>query len=340
MVDTIRKLERGNLQARMNLISNDEIGVVSQSLDTMAIQLEKNRRDLEDLNRNLELRVKEKTESTTRAYERLQQSNQDLAIANRDLEEANRKLKEIDKLKSDFISIASHELRTPITSIKAFTELILMKPNMSSEKMFRLLNIINNETDRLAGLINDLLDLTKIEAGRLSWHIAHLSMTDVIQTSISEMQALADKKGLTIAANIQHPLPLILGDRDRLIQVLTNILSNAIKFTPPGGRIEIAAQREVLPVPQITVEVSDTGTGIGENDLELIFEKFRRSGDVLTNTSEGSGLGLAITRQIVRHHGGAIWARSKPGEGSTFTFTLPLNKQWTKDGEEATMPHF
>jgi signal transduction histidine kinase len=340
MVDTIRKLERGNLQARMNLISNDEIGVVSQSLDTMAIQLEKNRRDLEDLNRNLEFRVNEKTESSTRAYERLQQSNQNLAIANRDLEEANRKLKEIDKLKSDFISIASHELRTPITSIKAFTELILMKPNMSGEKMFRLLNIINTETDRLAGLINDLLDLTKIEAGRLSWHIDHLSVTDVIQTAISEMQSLADKKGLTIAANIRHPLPLLLGDRDRLIQVLTNILSNAIKFTPPGGRIEIAAQREELPVPQIAVEVSDTGIGIGENDLELIFEKFRRSGDVLTNTSEGSGLGLAITRQIVRHHGGAIWARSKPGEGSTFTFTLPLNKQWNGDGEDTTMLRF
>lgn len=340
MVDVIRQLERGNLKARTNLISNDELGVVSQSFDTMAIQIEINRSELEDLNRNLEFRVAEKTENLTRAYERLQLSNQNLAVANRELEEANRKLKEMDQLKSDFVSIVSHELRTPITSIKAFAELLMMKPQMPAEKRDKLLAIINNETTRLTRLINDFLDLTKIEAGKLSWHIDRLSIDEIIQRSVSCIQSLADNKSLTITTRTHGPFPPLYGDRDRLIQVLTNILSNSIKFTPQGGKIDIALRREETPRPQIVVEVSDTGVGIQESDLELIFEKFHRSGDALTNTTEGTGLGLAITRQIVEYHGGAIWAASKSGrEGSTFVFTLPLDKRWNIEGEQAAMPH-
>lgn len=337
MVNVIREIEKGNLQARTNLISNDEIGVLAQSFDKMALELDKNREEMEDLNRNLEFRVAEKTENLTRAYERLQFSNQNLAIANRDLETANRKLKEIDQLKSDFISVVSHELRTPLTSIKAFTELILMKPKMPGARRSKLLHIINNESDRLARLINEVLDLTKIEAGKLSWHIVKLSFNDIIETSVSSIQSLADNKSLTITTQVKHPLPLIFGDRDRLIQVITNILSNSIKFTPQGGRIEVSVHQEDTPKAQIVVEVSDSGVGIRDEDLDLIFEKFRRSGDVLTTNTEGTGLGLAISRQIVEYHGGTIWAKSKMGEGSTFTFTLPIDKQWTREDEQTTV---
>ncbi len=337
MVSVIRELEKGNLNARTNLISNDEIGVLSGSFDKMAAQLEINRSELEDLNRNLEFRVAEKTENLTRAYERLQFSNQNLAIANRELEEVNKKLKELDKVKSDFISIVSHELRTPLTSIKAFAELILMKPKMLTEKRNKLLNIINSETDRLSRLINDILDLTKIEAGKLSWHISKVSLLDIVQTSIAGIQSLADNKSLFIDMTIPKSLPSFYGDRDRLIQVLTNILSNSIKFTPQGGKIEVGARHESAPKPQIIVSIMDTGVGIPPNDLELIFEKFRRSGDVLTNNIQGTGLGLAITRQIVEYHGGAVWAESLLGQGSTFTFTLPLNKEWNLEGDQHSM---
>ncbi|MGE5174150.1 MAG: ATP-binding protein [Betaproteobacteria bacterium] len=327
MVGIIRQMEKGNLGARMNIISNDEIGVVSRSFDIMAIRFEQNRKTLEDLNRTLEARVAEKTENLTRAYERLQFSNRNLAVANRELEEANAKLKEIDRMKSDFISIVSHELRTPLTSIKAFTELIIMKPKMSSDKRNRLLHVINSETDRLTRLINDILDLTKIEAGNFSWHIEQLSMDDIVRTSVSGIQSLADNKGLTITTEIPPSLPSVLGDRDRLIQVTTNILSNSIKFTPQMGKITLTVNCEKTP-PQILVSIADTGIGIPEQDHRLIFEKFRRSGDILTSNIEGTGLGLAISRQIVNYHGGAIWVNSKPGEGSTFTFTLPLDKSW------------
>ncbi len=333
MVDVIREIERGNLQVRSNIISNDELGVLSQSFDTMAQEIEKNRRELEDLNRNLEFRVAEKTENLTKAYERLQLSNQNLAVANRELEMANKKLKELDQLKSDFISVVSHELRTPLTSIKAFTELILMKPKMNIEKRVRLLSIINNESDRLARLINDILDLTKIEAGKLSWHIRSVSIAEIIRSSVSSLHSLADNKSLAISSRVPESIPRFYGDRDRLIQVITNILSNAIKFTPQGGTVAITASEESEPRRHIVVRVADTGVGIHERDLEVIFEKFQRSGDALTNSSEGTGLGLAITKQIVEYHGGRIWAESIPGKGSTFIFTLPLDKAWHIEGE-------
>jgi signal transduction histidine kinase len=282
MVSVIRRLEKGSLNARSNLISNDELGVLSVSFDRMAQEIEKNRHELEDLNRNLEFRVAEKTENLTKAYERLQFSNQNLAVANRELELANKKLKELDQLKSDFISVVSHELRTPLTSIKAFTELIIMKPGMTGEKRNRLLSIINNETDRLARLINDILDLTKIEAGKLSWHVTHVSLSEIIQNSVTSMQSLADNKSLSIIMNVPSSLPNLYGDRDRLIQVITNILSNAIKFTHDGGTISINAFAEDDPRHQIIVKITDTGVGIPSRDFDVIFEKFRRSGDILT----------------------------------------------------------
>ncbi len=337
MVSVIRELEKGKLDTRANLISNDEIGVLSESFDKMAMKLEKNRDELEDLNRNLEFRVAEKTENLTKAYERLQFSNQNLAVANRDLETANRKLKELDKVKSDFISTVSHELRTPLTSIKAFAELILMKPKMPAEKRNKQLRIINAETDRLARLINDILDLTKIEAGKLSWHMSTVSLNEIITTSVSGIQSLVDNKSLILSVKVSDKLPLLFGDRDRIIQVFTNILSNAIKFTPQGGKIEITAHHEQFPQSRISVAISDTGVGIPLEDQELIFEKFRRSDDALTNNSQGTGLGLTISRQIVEYHGGEIWVKSKPSQGSTFTFTLPLDRQRKTEIQES--PH-
>ncbi len=335
LMKVIRELEKGNLNARSYLISNDEIGVLSQSFDGMAQEIEKNRSELEDLNRNLEFRVTEKTQNLTRAYERLQLSNQNLAVANRELEEANKKLKELDQLKSDFISIVSHELRTPLTSIKAFAELIIMKPGMAMDRQQKLLGVINSETDRLARLINDILDLTKIEAGKLSWHITELSVDEVIKNSVANMQSLADNKSILVSIQMEPRLPAFSGDRDRLVQVLTNVLSNSIKFTPQGGRIEVAARFVQTPRPQIVVSVADTGVGIPEEDLELIFEKFQRSGDVLTNNTEGTGLGLTISRQIVEYHGGRIWVESTVGKGSTFTFTLPLDRVWNIPDEQS-----
>ena len=325
ILSAIRQVEKGDLKTRSNLLANDELGVLSLSFDTMAREIEKSRNDLEGLNRNLEVRVSEKTYNLTQALEQLIRSN-------RDLELANRKLKELDKLKSDFVSLVSHELRTPLTSIKAFTELIMIKPMMTADKRRMHLSIINNEADRLMRLINDILDLTRIEAGNIIWNVTRVDLPEIIRNTVANLVSIADSKRLTVSLQLPDSLPALYGDRDRLIQVITNILSNAIKFTPDGGSILIAASCEPAPIRQITISVTDSGIGIPQTDLEVIFEKFHRSGDVLTTPAEGTGLGLAISKYIVEYHGGRIWAECAPGKGSRFIFTLPLDKTWTIEG--------
>jgi len=239
------------------------------------------------------------------------------------LQEANEKLQSIDKMKTNFVSTVSHELRTPLTTIKAFVELLLMKRGMPEEKKIRLMSTINLETDRLARLVTDLLDLSRVESGAMNWTVEDVCLEDVIKNVITSMEVLFENKGLRVSTAFSSPLSRLSGDRDRLIQVVTNLLSNAVKFSRPGGEIHVSARQEVFPA-QIVVDISDTGIGIPEEDLELIFETFQRSEDRQIAGIEGSGLGLAITRLLVEHHGGRIWAASRYGQGSTFTFTLPL----------------
>jgi len=245
-------------------------------------------------------------------------------LAEEGLKEANRKLENLDKLKSDFVSIVSHELRTPLTSIKANAELILMKPAMELERKHKFLKVINEESERLGRLINDLLDLSRIEAGMVHWRDEELSLEDVLQKSVDGVLPLVQVKGLRLKMSIDESLPPVHGDVDRLVQLMTNLLSNAVKFTPAGGTITVEGRLEPSPQRQLVVAVSDTGSGIPPGELKLIFDKFHRSSDQFMSQTEGTGLGLSIARQIVEHHGGAIWATSAHGSGSTFTFTLPL----------------
>jgi PAS domain S-box-containing protein len=240
------------------------------------------------------------------------------------LRAANEKLQAIDKMKSDFISVVSHELRTPLTTIKAFVELIVMKPDMPELQKAKIMNTVNVEADRLSLLISDLLDLSRIESGEMMWRMTGVSIDEIVRKAITNMGPLLEDKGLHLTTAFNSPLAPLSGDHNRLIQVMTNILSNAVKFTPRGGAIDVAVRQETEPRAQIVVAVADTGVGIPAGDLDLIFEKFHRSGDQLIDITEGTGLGLAITRQIVEYHGGRIWAESTPGKGSVFTFTLPL----------------
>jgi len=259
----------------------------------------------------------------------------ELRKLNEQLQEANLKLQAIDRMKTDFVSVVSHELRTPLTTIKAFAELYMMKPDMPQERKAKLLGTINAESDRLTRLINDLLDLARIEAGAMKWRDEEVSIEDIIRKAIVSMGSLFENKGLRLTTAFNTPLPAVRGDPDRLAQVVSNILTNAAKFTPAGGAIHIVVRQEPAPGSQLVAQFSDTGMGIPPADLELIFEKFQRSGDQLTSTIEGTGLGLAIARQIVDHHGGRIWAASTYGKGSTFTFTLPTVGTGTKAGPSA-----
>lgn len=243
--------------------------------------------------------------------------------------------KEVDKMKTDFISTVSHELRTPLTSVLGFARIIQKKleevvfPTVVSEdkKVQRTIrqvedniDIIISEGMRLTALINDVLDIAKMEAGKVDWKMEPLRIEAVIDRAIAATTALFQAKNLPLVREIEPNLPEVQGDHDRLIQVVINLLSNAVKFTDDGSVVCRAGVRE----GNVVVSIVDSGMGIAAADQPKVFEKFKQVGDTLTDKPKGTGLGLPICKQIVEHHGGKIWVESEIGKGSTFLFTLPI----------------
>jgi two-component system sensor histidine kinase GlrK len=227
------------------------------------------------------------------------------------------KLKEMDRMKSDFFALMSHELRTPLTSIKEGITLLLDGiGGETNAKQKRLLSIITEESNRLIGLVNSILDLSKMEAGMMPYNFVKADITPLIKKAVVEIEPIAKTK------NIKTELKIIGGrllitkmDKEKILQVLRNLLGNAVKFTPQGSRVTISAKHVN---GNIAVSVADKGPGIAKKDLTSIFDKFRSS-----KSYKGTGLGLAIVKIIITAHGGKVWAESKPGQGSTFTFMLP-----------------
>lgn len=231
------------------------------------------------------------------------------------------KLKEVDTMKSDFFSLMSHELRTPLTSIKEGTNLFLEgKGGNVTEKQKKLLTIIAEESNRLIGLVNSLLDLSKLEAGMLEFHFVKTDLSPLIIGAIREIAPLAEAKNMKIDSDIGE-LPPLSVDSERILQVLRNLLGNALKFTPSGGSVRITAHETAEGV---NVSIADTGPGIPKELAEVIFEKFRRASRAESPKMQGTGLGLAIVKQIIQAHGGRVWVESVVGYGCTFRFTLPV----------------
>ncbi|MDD5191036.1 MAG: response regulator, partial [Dehalococcoidales bacterium] len=245
-----------------------------------------------------------------------------------ELQEANERLKELDKLKDGFLSTVSHELRTPLTSIKSFAEILLAyEEDRATQKEF--LGIINEESGRLTRLINDFLDLSKIQAGRMQWTTAEISIPLVIDTAMNASQALINQTNLKMNLEIEPGLPNVWGDKDRMVQVMTNLLGNAIKFTTAGGNVRIQARllkadSASSQSESVVVSVADSGIGIAPEHHQTIFEKFSQVGDTLKDRPRGTGLGLPISKEIIEHYGGKIWVESALGKGSVFYFTLPV----------------
>jgi Na+/proline symporter/signal transduction histidine kinase len=250
----------------------------------------------------------------------LEQKSQALERATDELRRANQRLQELDRIKDDFVSTVTHELRTPLTSIRAFSEILQSNPDIGSEQKDRFLGIIVRESERLTRLINQVLDLSKIESGNAEWHTTAVDLREVIEDAVSSVSQVCVENGIDLSATLAESVPRVMADRDRVTQVLLNLLSNAAKFCPAeGGRIEVRLSR----IPDgLQVDVTDNGNGIAEADQTLIFEKFRQAGDTLTGKPKGSGLGLAISREIINHYGGRLWVRSSPGAGATFSFTV------------------
>lgn len=229
---------------------------------------------------------------------------------------------EAARAKSEFVSTVSHELRTPMTSIKGYADLLLMgAAGELSDEQNRFVDIICTNADRLSGLVNDLLDISRIEAGRIELELDELQVGDVVEQVVDMLKGHARDQGLTLKAELPPHLPCVWGDEDRVAQILTNLIGNAIQYTPDGGRITVSASEKD---DMLEVCVSDTGIGISKKDQAKIFERFFRADSPEVRDQTGTGLGLSITSSLVQMHGGSMWVESELGEGSTFAFTLPL----------------
>ena len=217
----------------------------------------------------------------------------------------------------------SHELRTPLNAVIGFSEVLLdrMFGDVNAKQQEYLEDILASGR-HLLSLINDILDLAKIEAGRMELDLEDFDVAQAIDNAVVLVRERATRKGLTLDTRLDRNLGGMRGDQRKVKQVLLNLLSNAVKFTPEGGRVEVRAQRLD---GQIEIGVADTGIGIAAEDLDAVFEEFRQVGTDYAKKHEGTGLGLTLSRKFVELHGGRIWVKSQPGHGSTFTFTLPVD---------------
>lgn len=243
--------------------------------------------------------------------------------------------REVDRMKTDFLATVSHELRTPLTSVLGFASIIrdkleedifpavkleVVRAQKAMKRVRSNINIIVSEAERLTSLIDDVLDIAKMEAGRVDWNIKPVEPREILERAIAATASLFEQSHLRLIREIEPNLPYVEVDSDRLIQVSINLLSNAVKFTPQGT-VSCRAQRQN---GFLLVSIIDTGIGIAAEDREKVFERFKQVGDILTDKPKGTGLGLPICKQIIEFHGGKIWVESELGAGSTFSFTLPL----------------
>jgi signal transduction histidine kinase/CheY-like chemotaxis protein/uncharacterized protein YigA (DUF484 family) len=262
-------------------------------------------------------------------FEEVEQAKMEAEFSSKNAEKAN-------QAKSAFLSTVSHELRTPLTSVLGFAKIIkkrleekifptIDKTDPKTEKIIdqisENLKVVISEGERLTHLINDVLDLAKIEAGKMEWNQENVSLPDVIDRAIAATTSLFDQKDIQLVKHISPGIPTIIGDTDKLIQVVINLFSNAVKFTDSGAVTCSLSQKD----NEVMVSISDTGIGIAKEDFDAVFEQFKQvGGDTLTDKPKGTGLGLPICKEIVEHHGGRIWLESAPGKGSTFSFALPI----------------
>jgi signal transduction histidine kinase len=250
--------------------------------------------------------------------------SRELEKATAELKEANLRLQELDRLKDDFISTVTHELRTPLTAVRSLAEILYTNPKIDATRLENFTGIIIKESDRLIRLVSQILDYEKIESARLDWVIASLDLKEVVNDAVLSTQQLIHGKDITIDLDLAEEVPDVSGDRDRLIQVMVNLISNAVKFCDPDRGMIVVRLRAVDN--HLRVEVQDNGIGIRPEDQNKIFEPFRQVKNPTLGRPSGTGIGLTITKRIIDFHHGRIWVDSEPGQGTLLCFELPINR--------------
>jgi two-component system sensor histidine kinase BarA len=303
--DVSDSISRGDISQRADIHTGDEFEELAVAFNRMLRHLTTIQEELRQVNANLDGKVDE-------------------------LAQVNMRLYELNMLKSDFLATMSHELRTPLNSILGFSE-VLESIDSLDEKQRRYVQNIQKSGRTLLDMINDILDLAKIESGKMDTRAAEFHVSHVIAAQCDMARPLSEKKNIDLQVNIQHDLPPMRQDQARVQQILNNLLSNAIKFTPEGGWITVSAERDDKDF--LVLRVSDTGVGIAEEDRQAIFEKFRQgrtampTGEAITREHSGTGLGLSIVKEMCKLLGGEISVESELGKGSTFTVRLPWSLQ-------------
>jgi Na+/proline symporter/nitrogen-specific signal transduction histidine kinase len=262
--------------------------------------------------------------SQVMAYSReLEVKRRELEHATSELRTANERLQELDRMKDDFVSTVSHELRTPLTAIRAFAEILHHSPDTPVAKRAQFVDIILRETERLTRLIDQILDLARMESGRAEWTAEPIDPSEIVREAAAATEGLFRTRAVRLQLTIPPRIPTVLADRDRMTQVLLNLLTNAVKFCTPGtGLVQLAMT--VTDQNMLCVQIRDNGVGIAPELQATIFEKFRQVNKQATDQGRGFGLGLPISRLIVRQFGGDLWVESRPGHGACFSFTLPI----------------
>ncbi|MCP4298089.1 MAG: histidine kinase [Proteobacteria bacterium] len=302
------------LQYTENLLSG-AIGTVSARIMVSSVVKE------EPLMMDEVMDILDATQQVILYSQQLEQKSDELEKARNELRNTNIKLKELDLLRDDFIGMITHELRTPLTSIRAFSEILHNNLGLETEKREEFLGLIIQESVRLTRLINRVLDSEKMESGNVKWNIEKVSLNEIAQNAINSMSQLAKDRGIRISASFGDNNVILMADHDRLIQVMVNFISNAIKFCPnSGGVIEVIIRKERR---KVEVQVKDNGIGVKYNDRKRVFEKFRQVQSDKSNKYPGSGLGLSICKRIIEGHNGKIGVYNNLGKGATFYFSLP-----------------